>query len=78
VVLTDTAIRQAKPGDSARKLTDGKGRCLLITPTGPKLWRLKYRIDGKEKKLALGCYPEIGLKEACAKRDEACGGAIRS
>lgn len=71
MALTDTAIRKAKPGDSARKFTDGKGRCLLITPTGPKLWRLNYRIDGKEKKLALASYPEIGLKEACAKRDEA-------
>ena len=71
MALTDTAIRLAKAGDTDRKLADGKGLYLLVTATGSKLWRLKYRIDGKEKKLALGAYPEVGLKEARAKRDEA-------
>ena len=71
MALTDTAIRLAKAGDSDRKLADGKGLYLLITPTGSKLWRLKYRIGGKEKKLALGAYPEVGLKDARAKRDSA-------
>lgn len=71
MALTDTAIRLAKAGDTERKLADGKGLYLLVTATGSKLWRLKYRIDGKEKKLALGAYPEVGLKEARAKRDEA-------
>ena len=71
MALTDTAVRLAKAGDGARKLADGKGLYLLVTATGSKLWRLKYRIDGKEKKLALGSYPEIGLKEARARRDAA-------
>ena len=71
MALTDTAVRVAKAGDSDRKLADGKGLYLLVTPTGSKLWRLKYRIDGKEKKLALGAYPEIGLKDARARRDQA-------
>lgn len=71
MALTDTAIRLAKAGESDRKLADEKGLYLLVTATGSKLWRLKYRIDGKEKKLALGAYPEVGLKEARAKRDEA-------
>ena len=71
MALTDTAIRLAKAGDSDRKLADEKGLYLLVTATGSKLWRLKYRIDGKEKKLALGSYPEIGLKDARAKRDAA-------
>jgi integrase len=71
MALTDTAIRLAKAGDTDRKLADGKGLYLLVTATGSKLWRLKYRIDGKEKKLALGAYPEVGLKEARAKRDDA-------
>ncbi len=71
MALTDTAIRQAKPGAKERKLADEKGLYLLLTPSGSKLWRLKYRLDGKEKKLALGSYPEVGLKDARAKRDAA-------
>ena len=71
MALTDTAIRQAKAKESDRKLADEKGLYLLVTATGSKLWRLKYRIGGKEKKLALGSYPEVGLKEARLKRDEA-------
>jgi integrase len=71
MALTDTAIRLAKADGSDRKLADTKGLYLLVTATGSKLWRLKYRIDGKEKKLALGSYPEVGLKEARARRDAA-------
>ncbi len=71
MALTDTAIRLAKASELDRKLADEKGLYLLVTTTGSKLWRLKYRIDGKEKKLALGAYPAVGLKEARAKRDEA-------
>ena len=71
MALTDTAIRVAKAGVSDRKLADEKGLYLLVTTTGSKLWRLKYRIDGKEKKLALGSYPGVGLKDARARRDEA-------
>lgn len=71
MALTDTAIRLAKTEASDRKLADGKGLYLLLTASGSKLWRLKYRIDGKEKKLALGSYPEVGLKEARARRDAA-------
>src|SRR5256885_14134114 len=69
MALTDTAIRLAKAETSDRKLADSKGLYLLVTTTGSKLWRLKYRIDGKEKKLALGSYPEVGLKNARARRD---------
>ena len=61
----------AKAGDSDRKLADEKGLYLLVTPNGSKLWRFKYRVDGKEKKLALGAYPEIGLKDARIARDAA-------
>ncbi|MEZ3185451.1 DUF4102 domain-containing protein [Pseudomonas sp. LM13] len=51
--LTDSAIKVAKPKDSPYKLTDGQGLYLEVTPNGSKLWRLKYRFDGKEKRLAL-------------------------
>jgi hypothetical protein len=71
MALTDVAIRNAKPDAKAYKLTDGAGMFLLVTPAGGKLWRLKYRIDGKEKLLALGAYPETGLSEARKWREEA-------
>lgn len=69
--LTDVAIRNAKPGAKPMKLPDGGGMFLLVTPAGGKLWRLKYRIDGREKLLAMGAYPEIGLGEARRRREEA-------
>ena len=71
MALTDVAIRNAKPGAKAIKLADGDGMFLMITPAGGKLWRLKYRIDGREKLLAIGSYPEIGLGEARRRREEA-------
>lgn len=71
MALTDVAIRNAKPGEKAIKLADGGGMFLLVTPAGGKLWRLKYRIDGREKLLAIGAYPEIGLGEARRRREEA-------
>ena len=69
--LTDTTIRTAKPGAKPAKLFDEGGLFLLVTPAGGKLWRLKYRHGGKEKLLALGAYPSVGLKQARLKRDEA-------
>jgi integrase len=69
--LTDTVLRQAKPGPKPIKLSDERGLFLLLQPSGGKLWRLKYRIDGKEKKLSLGSYPDVPLKEARRRRDEA-------
>jgi len=71
--LTDTAIRTAKPGEKPYKLADEKGLFLLVSPNGSKWWRLKFRVDGKEKLLSLGTYPETGLKKARADRDEARG-----
>lgn len=69
--LTDTAIRTAKPTEKPYKLTDEKGLFLLVNPNGAKWWRLKFRVDGKEKLLSLGVYPDTSLKDARAKRDEA-------
>jgi integrase len=69
--LNDVAIRVAKPGVKPIKLSDERGLFLLIQPSGGKLWRLKYRIGGKEKKLSLGCYPDVPLKEARERTSEA-------
>ena len=69
--LTDTKARTFKPTEKPQKLFDGGGLFLLVTPTGGKFWHLKYRIDGKEKKLTLGAYPDVSLLEARMKRDHA-------
>jgi len=71
VPLTDMQIRTVKPQQREAKLFDGAGLFLLVTPGGGKLWRFKYRFNGKEKKLSLGAYPEISLVAARKKRDEA-------
>lgn len=69
--LTATAVQQAKTRDKSYKLSDEKGMFLLVQPDGRKYWRLKYRVGGKEKLLALGVYPDTSLKDARDKRDEA-------
>ena len=71
MALTDIAIRQAKPAAKQHKFADGAGLYLLVTPAGGKLWRLKYRLVGKEKLLAFGVYPEVSLAGARKRRDEA-------
>jgi len=70
-MLTDTAIKNAKPKEKPYRLADEKGLYLEVRPTGSKYFRLKYRFDGKEKLLAFGVYPETSLKESRDKRDEA-------
>lgn len=69
--LTDTAIRNAKPSAKPAKLFDGGGLYLEISPAGGKWWRIKYRFDGKEKRLSLGVYPDVSLKDARERRDTA-------
>jgi integrase len=69
--LNDPTIKNAKPRDKAYKLSDEKGLYLEVAPSGGKWWRLKYRFAGKEKRLSLGTYPDVGLKLARERRDEA-------
>lgn len=71
MALTDAAIRHAKPREKSYKVADAKGLYLQVNPSGSKLWRVKYRINGVERKLALGSYPEISLAEARDGRDAA-------
>ncbi|KFG91874.1 Symbiosis island integrase [Sphingobium herbicidovorans NBRC 16415] len=71
MALTDIAIKAAKAKEKPYKMGDAGGLFLLVQPTGGKLWRLKYRIEGKEKKLALGAYPDVGLADARKRRDNA-------
>lgn len=69
--LTDAKARAAKPQEKAYRLADSGGMYLEVMPTGARYWRLKYRYAGKEKRLALGVYPEVSLTKARAKRDSA-------
>jgi integrase len=69
--LTDTAIRNTKPGAKPTKLFDERGLFMIVTPTGGKWWRFRYKFDNKEKLLSLGVYPDVGLKVARLRRDEA-------
>lgn len=67
MTLTDTKIKNAKPQEKSYRLYDEKGLYLEVFPNGSKLWRWKYRVDGREKRAALGPYSEVSLSEA---RDE--------
>ncbi len=71
MAMSDAAIRSAKAGAAQFKLYDEGGLFMIVKPSGGKLWRLKYRHVGKEQQLTIGRYPEVGLKEARARRDEA-------
>lgn len=71
LALPDIAIRHAKPREKPYKLGDALGFFLLVQPTGGTLWRLKYRVDGREKKLGFGAYREVSLAEARKRRDDA-------
>ena len=69
--LSDAAIRNLKPRDKPYKVSDFDGLFVLGKPTGSRLWQFKYRLDGKEKLLSVGPYPEVTLAEARAARDAA-------
>jgi len=69
--LTDTAIRRSRPTEKPYKLADGKGLYLLVNPSGSKLWRWKYRHEGKEKLMPFGAYPDVSLADARVRHAEA-------
>jgi len=71
MALSDIQVKKAAPKDKAYKLSDGGGLYLQVTPSGGKWWRFKYRLDGKEKLISFGVYPDISLAEARNKRHEA-------
>jgi integrase len=70
-MLTEMQIRAAKPREKAYKLFDERGLFMLITPDGGRWWRFKYNVEGREKGISLGVYPDVPLKRAREKREEA-------
>ncbi|MDA0706491.1 MAG: integrase arm-type DNA-binding domain-containing protein [Proteobacteria bacterium] len=69
--LTNTEIKNARPSDKPKRMFDGGGLYLEVSPKGGKWWRLKYRFGGKEKRLSLGVYPDVTLKDARERCSEA-------
>lgn len=69
-MLTELAIRAAKPSEKNYKLHDSGGLYLIVATGGGKWWRYDYRIAGKRKTISLGTYPQVSLKSARLKRDE--------
>lgn len=68
MALTDVGVRNAKPTGKLYRLFDERGMYLEVSATGGKWWRFKYRFGGKEKRLSLGVYPDVGLKDTRAPR----------
>ena len=62
--LTFNQIKALQPDSKPRRYADGHGLYLKVSPQGGKLWRLKYRLAGKERRLSLGIFPDVSLKEA--------------
>ena len=67
---TTAKIQNTPPQKKTARLFDGRGLYLEIAPTGSRWWRFKYRFAGKEKRISLGVYPDVGLKKARDRRDE--------
>jgi integrase len=70
-LLTVTKVEKAKPREKAYKLADQRGMYLLVTPSGGKLWRWKFRVCGQEKLMALGKYPDVSLAKARERHQQA-------
>jgi len=68
--LSNTKINSAKPKEKSYKLSDGYGLYLEVMPNGSKLWRLKYKFEGKEKRISLGAYPDVTLKQSRSLREK--------
>lgn len=71
MALNDVGIRALKPKDRVFAVADESGLCIEVAVSGSKLWRLRYRFGGKARNLSFGRYPEVSLKEARRRRDEA-------
>jgi hypothetical protein len=66
--LTIEEIENTRPRASSYKIADGRGLCLLVSPSGANLWRWRYRFGGEENMMALGEYPDVTLEEARGRR----------
>jgi hypothetical protein len=74
--LTELALKNLKPKDKRYLVRDDQGLYIEVNPTGRKYWKVRYMVDGKARKVSMGEYPYIGLKEARQKRDELRGHVV--
>jgi hypothetical protein len=74
--LTELALKNLKPKDKRYLVRDDQGLYIEVNPTGRKYWKVRYMVDGKAKKVSLGEYPYIGLRDARQKRDEVRGQVV--
>jgi hypothetical protein len=70
-MLTDTKLRALRPRDRLYRVADANGLCVEVTPAGSRLWRYRYRFNGRASMLALGEYPHVSPVDARRRRDEA-------
>jgi integrase len=70
-MLSEMAVRAARPAEKPYKLFDERGLFLYVTAAGGRVWRFKYRFEGREKLISFGLYPDVGLKQARDRRDDA-------
>lgn len=70
-MLSDLSIRTAKPHEKPYKLKDERGLFIIVNPNGSRWWRFRYTLDGKERGISLGVYPDVPLALARKRRDEA-------
>ena len=68
-MLSNLLIKKAKPQTKTTRLSDGRGMYLKISPNGGKWWHFKHRVNGNEKRMSLGVFPDVGLAEARDKRE---------
>ena len=73
MALTDTGIRALKPRKARYVVTDGRGLCLEVLPSGKLSWLYRYRVNGKPEKVTIGRYPDLGLKAVRNERDTMAG-----
>lgn len=71
MALSDAKVRTLKARDKIYKVSDGRGLYIEVKPNGARLWRYRYILHGKDKRIALGAYPMVGLADARRKRDDA-------
>ena len=69
--LTDTKVKKLKPEQKLYRIADSNGLAIEVKPSGVKVWRFRYRFDGKASMMSLGSYPIVTLADARSKRDEA-------
>ncbi len=71
MALAELEVEKAKATDKPQKLSDGGGMYLQVQPDGAKYWRMNYRVEGRQKTLAIGVHPDVTVSQARERREDA-------